>query len=80
MTGSPSVIIGDFDFIRSVSLPEKTNPPLIVDPDAVLSGPILFRSVQKELPSEVRWQPPSRYLFRSSCGVACSYKREPKIQ
>jgi hypothetical protein len=40
MTGSPSVIIGDFDFIRSVSLPEKTNPPLIVDPDAVLPDPI----------------------------------------
>lgn len=54
MAYSPSVIIGDFDFIGSVSSPDKADPPLLVDPDAVLSGPILFRSVPKELPSEVR--------------------------
>ena len=54
MTGSPSVIIGDFDLIGSVSLPDKVGSPLLVDPDAVLFSPILFQSVQKELPSEVR--------------------------
>ena len=46
MTGSPSVIIGDFDFIRSVSLPEKTNTPLIVDPDAMLPDPIRMQHLQ----------------------------------
>jgi hypothetical protein len=46
MACSPSVIIGDFDFIRSVSLPEKTNLPLIVDPDAVLPDPIRFQYLQ----------------------------------
>ena len=40
------MIIGDFDFIRSVSLPEKTNPPLIVDPDTVLSHPIRLQHFQ----------------------------------
>jgi hypothetical protein len=48
MTDPPSVIIGDFDFIGSVISPDKADPPLLVDPDAMLSGPILFRSVQKE--------------------------------
>jgi hypothetical protein len=46
MTGAPSVIIGDFNFIRSVSLPEKTNPPLIVDPDTVLPDSIRFQHLQ----------------------------------
>ena len=40
------MIIGDFDFVRSVSLPEETNPPLIVDPDTVLVDPILFQHLQ----------------------------------
>lgn len=40
------MIIGDFDFIRSVSLPEKTNPPLIVDPDAMLPDPIRMQHLQ----------------------------------
>jgi hypothetical protein len=47
MTGSPSVIIGDFDFIRSISLPEKTNSPLIVDPDTVLPDSIRFQHFQQ---------------------------------
>ena len=46
ITGSPSVIIGDFNFIRSVSFPEKTNPPLTVNPDAVLPDPICFQHLQ----------------------------------
>ena len=46
MTASPSVIIGDFDFIRSVSLPEKTNSPLIIDPDAVLPDSICSQHLQ----------------------------------
>ena len=46
MTYSPSVIIGDFDLIGSVSLPDKADSPLLVDPDAVLSGPIPFQHLQ----------------------------------
>jgi len=32
----PSVIIGDLNIMRPVRHPHKTNPPLIIDPDAVL--------------------------------------------
>jgi hypothetical protein len=46
MACSPSVIICDFDLIGSVSLPDKTNSPLLVDPDAVLTGPIPFQLLQ----------------------------------
>ncbi len=30
----------------SVSCPDKADPPLIIDPDTVLSGPITFQSFQ----------------------------------
>lgn len=43
---SPSVIIGDLDIMRSVSLPDKTDPPLIVDPDAMLTSPAPLQLLQ----------------------------------
>jgi hypothetical protein len=46
MVFSPSVIIRDLDVMGSVSHPDKTNPPLIIDPDTVLSEPISFQSFQ----------------------------------
>jgi hypothetical protein len=43
MIVSPSVIVGDLDVMGSVSHPDKTDPPLIVDSDTVLSGPLPFQ-------------------------------------
>jgi hypothetical protein len=40
------VVICDVALIGSVSLPDKTNAPLIIDPDAVLSGSISFQLLQ----------------------------------
>ncbi len=36
--------------MRSVSHPDETDPPLIVDPDAVLSGAISFKFLQSVSP------------------------------
>ena len=38
--GSLSVVIRDFDILRLVILPAKTNSILIVDADAVLANPV----------------------------------------
>lgn len=43
---SPSVIIRDLDLMRSVSYPDKTDPPLIIDPDTVLADPSPLQSFQ----------------------------------
>jgi hypothetical protein len=40
------VVVDDFDFIRITFFPAKTNSPLIVDPDAMLSGSIALQSLQ----------------------------------
>ena len=46
MVCSPSVIISDLDVMGSVSRPDKADPPLIIDPDTVLAGPITLQSFQ----------------------------------
>lgn len=46
MVLSPSVIIRDLDVMGSVRHPDKTDPPLIVDSDAMLAGPIPFQLLQ----------------------------------
>lgn len=46
MVGCPSMIICDFNVVGSVRHPDKTDPPLIVDPNTMLSGPIAFESFQ----------------------------------
>src|SRR5262245_44513015 len=40
------MIIGDFDLVGAISHPHKTNPPLIVEPDTMLSGSISFQLLQ----------------------------------
>ena len=40
------MIIRDFHVVGSVRHPDKTDPPLIVDADAMLSGPITFQSLE----------------------------------
>jgi hypothetical protein len=40
------VIIGHLDVIGSVWLSYKTHPPLIIDADAVLPGPVSFEFFQ----------------------------------
>jgi hypothetical protein len=42
----PLVIIGDFDFVGISVLPPETDSVLIVDPDAVLSGPVASETLQ----------------------------------
>jgi hypothetical protein len=39
---SPSVIVHDFHVARPILFPDKTDPPLVIDPDAVLLCPIPF--------------------------------------
>ena len=44
------VVVNDFDFVRIAIPPFKTNPPLIVNPNAVLSLAItsqLFQSIAR---------------------------------
>jgi hypothetical protein len=50
MALSPSMIIGDLDLMGSVSHPDETDPPLIVDPYAVLPGAISFEFLQAVSP------------------------------
>jgi hypothetical protein len=38
-----SVIIGDFDLVSSIRLPEKANTIFLIDPDAVLPFSITFK-------------------------------------
>ena len=38
--------IDDLDFVRRSILPDEAKPPLIVDPDAVLSGSVAFQGLQ----------------------------------
>jgi hypothetical protein len=40
------MIVDDFDIVRVAVLPAKTNPPLIVDPDAVLTLAIPFQGFE----------------------------------
>jgi len=40
MGGTSSVVVDDLDVGRSGVGPGETDPPLLVDPDAVLSGPV----------------------------------------
>ena len=40
------MVIGDFDFMRPICFPHKTDPPLIIDPDAMLSDPLPFQPLQ----------------------------------
>src|SRR5689334_7107511 len=44
--GRRSVVVDDFDFMRIVVSPDKTNPPLFVDADRMLSSPILLQRFQ----------------------------------
>src|SRR5437868_12824238 len=41
-----SVIIDDLDLVRMAFLPDKANPPLIVDPDRVLPASITSESLK----------------------------------
>jgi hypothetical protein len=39
-----SVVIDEFDIIRTSVLPHEADPPLVIDPDAVLTSPVTFES------------------------------------
>jgi hypothetical protein len=41
-----SVVVSDLDVGRSGSSPPEADPPLVVDPDAVLTGPISTESLE----------------------------------
>ena len=40
------MVVHDFDVIRIAIAPDEAEPPLVVDPDAVLSDPIVRESLQ----------------------------------
>ena len=42
----PSMVIHDLDVLRAVCGPNEANPPLVVDPDAVLSFSISLQCFQ----------------------------------
>lgn len=42
----PSVIVGNLDIVRTIVLPSKANPPLVVDADGVLAISIAFQGFQ----------------------------------
>src|SRR5699024_5713697 len=41
-----SVVVSDLHLLRSGVRPYETDPPLVVDPDAVLSGPITLERLE----------------------------------
>lgn len=56
----PSVVINDFDLVCAIHLQHKTNPPFLVNADAVLSPPIPL-----ELFKVISWRDIQR--FKKSC-------------
>lgn len=40
------MVIGNFDFVGMAFLPNKTDPVLLIDPDAVLIRSITFQALQ----------------------------------
>ena len=40
------MVVHDFHLLRVAAAPDETNPPLIIDADAVLAGPVAFQSLQ----------------------------------
>jgi hypothetical protein len=44
--GPESVVIGDFNAACVAVVPNKTDPILVVDPDAMLSDPITFQRLK----------------------------------
>ena len=42
----PSVVIQDADVDRPARFPAKHDPPLVVDPDGIPSGPVTFQRFQ----------------------------------
>jgi hypothetical protein len=40
------VIVHDFDFVRLAVLPGEADPPLIVDPNAVLAAPVSLQHLK----------------------------------
>jgi hypothetical protein len=47
------VVVDDLDILRITLLPSKAHPPLIVDPNAVLS-----RSIPRQLLEAIPWRHP----------------------
>jgi hypothetical protein len=45
------VVVDDLDLVGTTTSPDKADPPLAVDPDTVLAGPISF-----QLLKAVRWR------------------------
>src|SRR6476646_6021853 len=43
---SRSVIVDEFDMVRTSVLPYEADPPLPVDPDAVLASPVALQRLQ----------------------------------
>jgi hypothetical protein len=43
---SPLVIVHDLYVMRIAGTPPETNPPLIIDPDAVLTGPVALQRLK----------------------------------
>lgn len=46
MASNPLVVVDDFYPICMTFVPNETQPPLIIDPDAVLVLPIAFQTLQ----------------------------------
>jgi hypothetical protein len=44
--GGDSVVIDDFDLMRSIFLPTETNAPLVIDSDGVLAFAVSLESLQ----------------------------------
>ena len=41
------MVIRDLDIYRPAFRPDEANPPLLIDPDAVLSGAVAFQCLQR---------------------------------
>jgi hypothetical protein len=77
------VVVDDFNVIRSILLPNKTNAKLIVDADAVLASPLSpqwFQHISGGLAEIVKSccgihpvQFPPGYAFNSAPSPVCAY-------
>ena len=52
------MVIDDFNVMDVAFAPDKTNPPSIVDPDAVLTGPITFERLEPVAGRNAKVLPP----------------------
>jgi hypothetical protein len=71
------VIVDDFDGMRLALLPDKADPPLVVDADRMLPGPVASQGLKPVARRRAQIiQPASRMQQKQLAADAALYRRE----